>query len=62
MVLVEALKRAGPNPTREKVLEYLNRLPEVDLSGFFVKFDLKSHNGSRFTELTVTATDGKLVR
>jgi branched-chain amino acid transport system substrate-binding protein len=62
LVLIEALKRAGPNPTRAKLLDSLARLPELDLGGFFVKFDPKSRNGSRFTELTVIARDGKLMR
>ncbi len=62
LVLVEAIKRAGPNPTREKVLEALMRLPEVDLGGFFVKLHPTSHNGSRFSELTVIGRDGRLTR
>ena len=62
LVLVQAIKKAGNNPTRGKVIEMLNKMPETDLGGFFVKFDTKSHNGSKFTELTVLAADGKLKR
>ncbi len=62
LVLIEGLRRVGANPTRAKLLETLGRLPELDLGGFFVKFDPASHNGSRFTELTVIAKDGKLMR
>ena len=62
LVLVQAIKKAGNNPTREKVIEALNKMPETDLGGFFVKFDTKSHNGSKFTELTVLAADGRLKR
>lgn len=62
LVLVEAIKRAGANPTREKVLQALLRLPELDLGGFFVKLDPTSHNGSRFSELTVVGRDGRLTR
>ena len=57
-----AIKRAGANPTREKVLQALLRLPELDLGGFFVKLDPTSHNGSRFSELTVVGRDGRLTR
>ena len=62
LVLIQAIKKAGNNPTREKVMDALNKMPETDLGGFFVKFDAKSHNGSKFTELTVLAADGKLKR
>ena len=59
LVLIEALKKAGLNPSREKVIEALNKMPELDLGGFFVKLDPITHNGSRFTELTVIADDGR---
>ncbi len=62
LVLLEAIKRAGANPTREKVLDVLLRLPEVDLGGFFIKLHPTSHNGSRFSELTVIGRDGRLTR
>jgi branched-chain amino acid transport system substrate-binding protein len=62
LVLVQAIKKAGANPTREKILDALNKMPEVNLGGFFIKFDPTTHNGSKFTELTVIASDGKLKR
>jgi branched-chain amino acid transport system substrate-binding protein len=62
LVLVQAIKKAGANPTREKILDALNKMPEINLGGFFIKFDPTTHNGSKFTELTVIASDGKLKR
>jgi branched-chain amino acid transport system substrate-binding protein len=62
LVLTQAIKKAGPNPSREKVMEALNKMPEVDLGGFFIKFDPTTRNGSKFTELTVIAADGQLKR
>jgi branched-chain amino acid transport system substrate-binding protein len=61
LVLIEGIRKAGPNPTRAKVLDSLKKLPAQDLGGFFVKFDA-ANNGSRFTELTVIGSDGKLKR
>jgi branched-chain amino acid transport system substrate-binding protein len=61
LVLIEGIRKAGPNPTRAKVLDSLKKLPSQDLGGFFVKFDA-TNNGSRFTELTVIGSDGKLKR
>ena len=61
LVLIEGIRKAGPNPTRAKVLESLKKMPSQDLGGFFVKFDA-ANNGSRFTELTVIGSDGKLKR
>jgi branched-chain amino acid transport system substrate-binding protein len=62
LVLVQAIRNAGSNPTRAKVLGALNKMPPLDLGGFFVKFDPASHNGSRLTELTVIGLDGRLRR
>ncbi len=62
LVLAQAIRNAGAQPTRVKVLEALNKMPSLDLGGFFVKFDPASHNGSRFAELTVISSEGKLRR
>jgi branched-chain amino acid transport system substrate-binding protein len=62
LVLMQAIKKAGANPSREKVIEALNKMPETDLGGFFVRLDPNTHNGSKFTELTVIAADGQLKR
>lgn len=61
-VLVDALRRSGPNPTRQRLMEALNRSGEISLDGFFLKFDPQTRNGSRFTELTVISRDGRLMR
>jgi branched-chain amino acid transport system substrate-binding protein len=61
-VLVEALKRAGPNPNSERLMASLNKMTELDLGGFFVKFDPASRNGSKYSELTVLGRDGRLMR
>jgi branched-chain amino acid transport system substrate-binding protein len=62
LVLAQAIRNAGGNPTRAKVIDALNKIPPLDLGGFFVRFDPVSRNGSRYAELTVIGSDGKLRR
>lgn len=61
-VLVEGLRRAGPNPTREKVIRALETLSPFDAGGFNVNFSAKNRVGSRFVEVTVIGRDGRLLR
>jgi branched-chain amino acid transport system substrate-binding protein len=62
LVLMDAIKKAGPNPTPARVGDMLSKMTELDVGGFFVRFDPISLNGSKFTELTVIGEDGKLKR
>jgi ABC-type branched-subunit amino acid transport system substrate-binding protein len=52
-VLVEALKRAGPKPTREAFMQALDSMKAFDVGGYAVTFAPDNHNGSSFVELTV---------
>ena len=52
-VLVEALKRAGPKPTREGLMQSLDAMKAFDVGGYAVSFAHDNHNGSSFVELTV---------
>jgi branched-chain amino acid transport system substrate-binding protein len=52
-VMVEALKRAGPKPTREGFMHALDALKNYDVGGYAVSFGPDNHNGSSFVELTV---------
>ncbi len=61
-VLVEGLRRAGPNPTREKVIRALETLHAFDTGGFTVTFSPNNRIGSRFVEITVIGKDGRLLR
>ena len=61
-LLVNALRRAGPNPTRQTVLVALQQTKELDLGGFFLNYRDDKTNGSKYTELTVIGRDGKLHR
>jgi ABC-type branched-subunit amino acid transport system substrate-binding protein len=61
-VVVEGLRRAGKNPTREGFVDALERMQDVDLGGFYVSYSPKNHAGSRFVDLTIIGRNGKFLR
>ena len=61
-VLVEGLRRAGGDLTREKFIAAMETMRDVDFGGFFVTFTPTNHNGSKFVELTVIGKDEKFLR
>lgn len=56
-VLVEGIRRAGPQPTREKLLAALDTMQNYDLGGYIVNFTPTNHNGSNFVGLTILGRD-----
>lgn len=58
-VLVEGLRRAGKNPTRESLVDGLASMGKVDLGGFTVNYTPTNHNGSSFVDLTIISGSGK---
>jgi branched-chain amino acid transport system substrate-binding protein len=61
-IAVEALRRAGPNPTRERIAQALNDSGEINLGGAHVKYAKAQRLGWRNVDLTLIGVDGKLVR
>lgn len=61
-VLGEALRRAGPDPTRKKLRDALESLRNYDAGGVFISFSPKQHAGSRFVDITIINRSGKLLR
>ena len=61
-VLVEALRRAGPHPTREKVLAALNNMRRFDVGGMELNFTPTSHTGLDFVDLSIIRSDGSFMR
>jgi branched-chain amino acid transport system substrate-binding protein len=61
-VMVEALRRAGKNLTREKLIAALEGMNKVDLGDFVVSFSPTNHSGSKFVDLTMIGRGGKFVR
>jgi ABC-type branched-subunit amino acid transport system substrate-binding protein len=58
-VIAEALRRAGPKPTRESFMAALDGLRAYDTGGYVVGFSPTNHNGSSFVELTIIGAGQK---
>jgi branched-chain amino acid transport system substrate-binding protein len=58
-VIAEALRRAGPKPTRESFMQALDGLKAFDTGGYLVSFSPSNHNGSSYVELTIIGQDRK---
>lgn len=61
-VMVEGLKRAGKDLTREKLVSALEGMNNVDLGDFIVTFSPVSHSGSKFVDLTMIGRGGKFLK
>jgi ABC-type branched-subunit amino acid transport system substrate-binding protein len=61
-VLTEGLRRAGKQPTREKLREALETLHRYDIGGLEVSFSASSHTGLDYTDLSIIGSDGKFTR
>jgi branched-chain amino acid transport system substrate-binding protein len=61
-VLVEALRRAGPQPTRARVMAALESLNKMDLGGITIGYGPQQRVGSRYVEVTVIGSEGKLLK
>ena len=61
-VLVEGLRKAGNDLTREKFITAMEQLRDLDLGGYLVNFSPTDHSGSRFVELTVIGKDEGFLR
>jgi ABC-type branched-subunit amino acid transport system substrate-binding protein len=61
-VLVEGLKRAGPNPTRVGLQKALETFKKVDLGGLEISYSPASHTGLDFADLSIVGADGKMRR
>jgi branched-chain amino acid transport system substrate-binding protein len=61
-ITVEAIRRAGKNPTRAGVLKALNSMGEYDVGGVYVNYSPKERRGWGQIDLTVIGPNGKLLR
>jgi ABC-type branched-subunit amino acid transport system substrate-binding protein len=59
---IEGLRRTGKDVTREKFIDAMEKMQDVDLGGFFVGYSPKSHAGSKFVDLTIIGRDNKFMR
>ncbi|MBL8421884.1 MAG: ABC transporter substrate-binding protein [Dechloromonas sp.] len=60
-ITVDALRKAGKDPTREKFIAALEGM-NSDLGGFRVAYSGNNHQGSRFVEMTVVGPGGKILK
>lgn len=61
-VIIEALKKAGPNPTREKVMNSLETLTKTDIGGFRINYGPKSRVGSNYVDISMINKNGQVIR
>lgn len=61
-ILVEVLRRAGPNPTPLGIVSTIERMGAADIGGYRLNFDSENHNGSSFVEITMVGPRGQYVR
>ncbi|HEX9392489.1 MAG TPA: ABC transporter substrate-binding protein [Usitatibacteraceae bacterium] len=61
-VLVEAIKRAGANPTHETLTEALQSDKKFDLGGYVIAFSPTNRTGSQLVDLTIITKAGKFLR
>ncbi|HYO27437.1 MAG TPA: ABC transporter substrate-binding protein [Azonexus sp.] len=60
-VMVDALKRMGKDPSREKLMAALDNT-SLDMGGLKVAFSATNRQGSNFVELTVVGPGGKILK
>lgn len=61
-ITVEAVRRASPKPTREKILKALYDMGELNLGGVYVNYSRKARLGWGGIDLTIIGPNGKLIR
>jgi ABC-type branched-subunit amino acid transport system substrate-binding protein len=61
-VLVEGLKRAGPNPTRRKLRDALESIRNFDVGGIVVNYSASNHAGSLYVDISVLNREGRMLR
>lgn len=60
--LVEGLRAAGKNPTREGLIEAYENMRDKDLGGMRLSYSADDHNGSALVDITMIGKGGKLIR
>jgi len=61
-VIVEGMRRAGKNLTRDGLIRALETMEPYDVGGFKVYYSPEDHRGSRYVDLTIISKDHKFVR
>ncbi|HEY8099423.1 MAG TPA: ABC transporter substrate-binding protein [Burkholderiaceae bacterium] len=61
-VLVEGLRRAGRNLTRESLINGLESIGHHDMGGMMLSYGPDNHSGSDYVELTIIDKYGRFIR
>ena len=61
-VLVEGLRRAGPNPTPQSLRDALEGMSNVDIGGLTVSYGPNNHTGLDFADLSIIDGQGRFRR
>lgn len=61
-VLVEALRRAGAKPSRDRLQTVLDGFGKFDLGGLEISYSAKDHTGLDFSDLSIISSDGRFRR
>lgn len=61
-VMVEGLRRAGKDLTRQRFIEAMESIRNHDFGGMVIDYSPTKHTGSTFVEMTMVSERGKFVR
>ncbi|MES2582347.1 MAG: ABC transporter substrate-binding protein [Pseudomonadota bacterium] len=61
-VLVEGLRRSGPNPTPDGLVKGLETMRDTDMGDFFVNYSSQAHIGSLSARIDMIGPRGRLLR
>lgn len=61
-LLVDAIRKTGKDLTREKFISTLENMQNHDLGGYRVSYSASDRLGSRFVDLTVVGSGGRVLR
>lgn len=61
-VTVDALRRAGKNLSRERLIDALEGLKHHDLGQYVLDFGPGRHHGSRFVDISLIGRNGQLIK
>jgi len=61
-MLVEGLKRAGKDLTRDKLIVALEGMRNLDLGEYLINYSAEKHTGSTFVDLSIIRSDGQFVQ
>ncbi len=61
-VLVEALRRSGNKPSRDRIVTALESMKKFDLGGLEISYSPTDHTGLDFADLSIVGADGRFQR